>query len=428
MKAILNSPDADAVLTGLVEGAVNTSGVKNWGDAKTLARAYDYARQGLYSAIGETDYQQLTDQAGLTTLQYNLQDRNNARQHARAVAEKKRQEAVAAAADTGNTTHSRLSPLALRSPQELSNRKRQIDRWMTAGYFKKDSKGNYRMTHAGFEAMRRGARNVKKETKETWWDPVTGLTPSQMRRGNPNERDFYTFMVNLNGGKSFLNDDTGQTVKSGWGPGRAGNLFKQYESQSQLGSYDTYHSTEYDRQLPSEYGKEVTKQLWSASGTQKGHNVLIPVEFNGRNGWKEGKGLNAEELAGYTATNVRYSKWGNTAILQKDGADPIRVKIPPGIHLASESRVSSAIGNADDWSLILDKGLQPKTKIAANGALMLDRDREGNIKFTNTPLTDVDRTVFVGFQQDALDDMNTYGSQLFVGSKTKDEEYGNINY
>lgn len=77
MEAIMNSPNANKVLTGLVEDAIGTSGVKNWKNTKALERAYDYARQGLYSAIGETNYQMLTDQAGLTGLQYDLQDRNN---------------------------------------------------------------------------------------------------------------------------------------------------------------------------------------------------------------------------------------------------------------------------------------------------------------------------------------------------------------
>ena len=86
MDAIMNSPNANRVLTGLVEDAIGTSGVKNWGDTTTLARAYDYARQGLYSAIGETNYQMLTDQAGLTRLQYDLQDRNNQRAESRAAA------------------------------------------------------------------------------------------------------------------------------------------------------------------------------------------------------------------------------------------------------------------------------------------------------------------------------------------------------
>lgn len=65
MKAILNSPDADSILTGLVESAIGTSGVKNWGDADTVRRAYDYARQGLYNAIGATQYQVVADQFGM---------------------------------------------------------------------------------------------------------------------------------------------------------------------------------------------------------------------------------------------------------------------------------------------------------------------------------------------------------------------------
>lgn len=52
MKAILDSPDANKILTGLVEDAISSSGVKEWGDAATQERAYDYARQGLYNAIG----------------------------------------------------------------------------------------------------------------------------------------------------------------------------------------------------------------------------------------------------------------------------------------------------------------------------------------------------------------------------------------
>lgn len=76
MKAILGSPDADRILTGIVDDAINTSGVNNWGDAITRARALDYARQGLYSAIGETKHQIITDQAGLAKYNSELSLRN----------------------------------------------------------------------------------------------------------------------------------------------------------------------------------------------------------------------------------------------------------------------------------------------------------------------------------------------------------------
>lgn len=65
MKAIMNSPDADKILTGLVDNAIASSGVLDWGDEGTIARAYDYARQGLWSAIGDTRSQVITDSYGM---------------------------------------------------------------------------------------------------------------------------------------------------------------------------------------------------------------------------------------------------------------------------------------------------------------------------------------------------------------------------
>jgi len=89
MAAILGSPNANSILTGIVEDAINASGVKNWGDRNTIDRAYDYARQGLYNAIGQTNYSAISDQAGLARLQSDLSDRNNQREHARKMEEER---------------------------------------------------------------------------------------------------------------------------------------------------------------------------------------------------------------------------------------------------------------------------------------------------------------------------------------------------
>lgn len=83
MQAILNSPNASQILTGLVESTIDSSGIRDWNNNAALARAYDYARQGLYNAIGQSQQQMITDKAGLTQLQYDLADRNNARQSER---------------------------------------------------------------------------------------------------------------------------------------------------------------------------------------------------------------------------------------------------------------------------------------------------------------------------------------------------------
>lgn len=57
IQAIQNNPNASPILQSIVEDAVGSSGISKWGDETTLNRAYEYARQGLWNAVGETQYQ-----------------------------------------------------------------------------------------------------------------------------------------------------------------------------------------------------------------------------------------------------------------------------------------------------------------------------------------------------------------------------------
>lgn len=61
--AAANDPKAPKELRNIVEDAVGSSGIASWGDETALNRAYEYARQGLWSAIGDTQYQQLQDRS-----------------------------------------------------------------------------------------------------------------------------------------------------------------------------------------------------------------------------------------------------------------------------------------------------------------------------------------------------------------------------
>jgi hypothetical protein len=55
--AIAGDSRAPKELTRIVEDVVNSSGIRDWGDKDALNRAYDYARQGLWDAVGDTTYQ-----------------------------------------------------------------------------------------------------------------------------------------------------------------------------------------------------------------------------------------------------------------------------------------------------------------------------------------------------------------------------------
>lgn len=63
IQAVQNNPEASPILQGIVEDAVGSSGIRNWNDENILNRAYDYARQGLWNAVGETQYQTLSNKA-----------------------------------------------------------------------------------------------------------------------------------------------------------------------------------------------------------------------------------------------------------------------------------------------------------------------------------------------------------------------------
>lgn len=407
MKAIMNSPDADKILTGLVEGAVEASGVKKWGDSTTLKKAYYHAREGLYSAIGETNYQMLTDQAGLIRLQHNLQNRNRRRPPG----------------DPDNT--GRINPLALRSKQEIAKINKYINFFKKKGYLKQNSDGQWLMTPEGWREYRATYNNDAKGWAMINKDSSIGQVKKAMQKAEkmPDKvpSAFRTFMDNLNGGKSFV-DSKGNALP-GWGPRRVGNLFASAIEKNKETSYDTYHSTEYDRQIPKSYGSEMMRQFKVAAPTVDGKKQLKVVDFNGKNGWKKTDYIKVEDLKDYSVSNIRYSKWGNTAFLQKEGEEPIRIEIPAGIHLGVEHNVKTAIANADEWGEILYRGKRPMTYEDNRGNLKVMKDALGNIAFTKDNLTEEDKTIFTQKQEEELSNIGLYGSQLVAPSVTSNEEY-----
>ena len=84
IQVLQNDPNASSVLRGIVEDAVGSSNIASWGDQATLNRAYDYARQGLWNAVGETQYQIQSNKA----YDYAMQDQLARNKEARARAAK----------------------------------------------------------------------------------------------------------------------------------------------------------------------------------------------------------------------------------------------------------------------------------------------------------------------------------------------------
>lgn len=392
---------ANGVTPEALQGSMNADNI--------ISKSTNYAEMGMWNAMGEDKSHIMENYGARLAAQEGKEKRVAAYQHSLKQQEQQQ-----------GGMNNLINPLPLRSQQEMSQKNKDIQEFIKKGYVKQDANGNYQMTPEGFKEYRRMSANGDKRMALLAAGEAGSSQAKEDAQRMPDTvpSKFRMYMDELNGGKSFV--DKNGKVLAGWGPGRAGNLFAQGLKKYEEGSYDTYHSTEYDRQLPSSYGSTFTEQLWSAARTKDGEKVLDAVDFNGKNGWKNTKTLTAADLKGYRVTNVRYNKYGNTAILQKDGEAPVRVKLPKGINIGAEHNVSAAISNADEFGMILSKGKRPMLNKDKTGFV---RDYKGEIMFTNENLTQEDRMVFQQFQRQALNEMESYGSQFVRPSETEADKY-----
>ena len=408
LQAIQDNPNAAPQLTRIVEDAINSSGVRKWGDQATIARAIDYAKQGLWSAVGETQYQNLDNWRAKMAAQEAMQIRAEKRAE-------KRAERRAAEREIESNRY-RINPLPLRSEQETDASNKKVQGYINKGYLKR-TKAGLALTQKGLSVLRGVNRTPIVQSWESYKRQYPGATRSSYDTmvaeaksiaSRPNE--FYQWYNKNVGG---FNAQTGKVSTPT-------TRLNAYEQSIKQGSYDVYHSTEYDRQLGSTYGKEYTKQVWSAAASKDGEKYLQGVDFNGKNGWVNTKKYTKKDLEGYYISNVRYSKWGNTAYLQSDEVgknEVIRIRLPKGIHVGVETNIRNAISNADYWGNILYKNKRPM--ISRNGKIVTDV--QGNITYSNTPLTEADKIDLKKKQEDALQDLYGYGSQAVVPSQTSDE-------
>lgn len=414
MNAILNSPDADKILTGLVDSAITTSGVGHldeygnptadgWGDLQTRRRAYDYARQGLWNAIGQTQYQMITDQYGMQSA---LQ----------AQAARLKKEAAKDAQRASN----RLNPVAVRDQHEVNEALPDVNRWLKNGYIIKDSKnpGRYTLSLKGFAAYKSG-----KDKFET--DAPKGINLHGIE-----DVDFYNFISSHKGknNEMYFVTKKGHEVLNTNAINSISDIVKATQEE---GSYDIYHTTEYIRQLEDNYGKEVMKQILGAEPTEGFQEVHFDSKTRT---WKFDKHVKGTDLENPTILDMRYSKMGTTAMITtRDSKGKItgtrRILIPlMNINPTVATNIQNSIANADDFGAILNKGLKPQTYYDVNGNMRYKKDRNNNIVYTDIPLSQADILMLQNYQDRELENMGMFSSQLVVPSKTKDEEYEVINF
>lgn len=390
LQAIQDNPNAAPQLTRIVEDAINSSGVRNWGDQATIARAIDYAKQGLWSAVGETQYQTLDNWRAKMAEQEAMQIRAEKRAAARK-AEEQRQ---------ARLNNLAINPLNIYSSRELSKdeKKYNDDMKKYSKYFYKEN-GQWKMNQEGWKAY-----NSKKYIPGTV-SPSTGIPVTQ---GQYVDSDFKRFIDGL-GGKGAISSDS-------FGPNQrvnVGRLWGRYADDSpaaRTARYDATRVTEYDYPIASAQQGDMKDAIMTAG---RGLS-LKEVDYDSKSKqFKDtGEEITMEDLKSdkYKVTATRFSPYGTTVMIQDDKGNVRRFRMPAGVNTTNEQNRDRAMAAANQWQQVVNTGQYT--------------DARGNIhQATPDEITYAQQQYAQAIQQAYL-----FHSQLGVQNKTKEQEFNPYGY
>ena len=397
LQAIQDNPNAAPQLTRIVEDAVNSSGVRNWGDKATIARAIDYAKQGLWNAVGETQYQILDNWRAKMAEQEAMQKRAEKRAAARQAAEQKQ-------AQLNNLA---INPLNIYSSRELSKDEKRYKENMNrySKYFYKDSHGQMRMTYEGWKEYNRNA--TSKVTVAGSGSGTAALMNAETllshERGTFTPTAFRRFMDSIGAHNA---------TKGKWQSGNLGNVWSRYVNSSagRTSRYDATRVTEYDYPIAGAQQGDMKDAIMTAG---RGLS-LKEVDYDSKSKkFKDtGEEITMEDLKSdkYKVTATRFSPYGNTVMIQDDKGNVRRYRMPAGINTTNEQNRDRAMAAANQWQQVVSTGKYT--------------DARGNVhQATPDEITYAQQQYANSIQEAYL-----YHSQLGVQNKTKEQEFNPYGY
>lgn len=378
LQAIQDNPNAAPQLTRIVEDAINSSGVRNWGDQATIARAIDYARQGLWSAVGETQYQTL--------------DNWRARMAGQGAAARKAEEQRQA-----RLNNLAINPLNIYSSRELSKEEKKYNDDMKkySKYFYKEN-GQWKMNQEGWKAY-----SSKKYIPGTV-SPSTGIPVTQ---GQFVDSDFKRFIDRL-GDRGDRGSDPDQRVN-------VVRLWGKYADDSpaaRTARYVATRVTEYDYPIAGTQQGDMKDAIMTAG---RGLSLKeVDYDSKSRQFKDTGEEITMEDLKSdkYKVTATRFSPYGTTVMIQDDKGNVRRFRMPAGINTTNEQNRDRAMAAANQWQQVVNTGQYT--------------DARGNVhQATSDEITYAQQQYAQAIQQAYL-----FHSQLGVQNKTKEQEFNPYGY
>lgn len=396
LQAIQDNPNAAPQLTRIVEDAINSSGVRNWGDQATIARAIDYAKQGLWSAVGETQYQTLDNWRAKMAEQEAMQIRAEKRAAARKAEELKQ----------ARLNNLAINPLNIYSSRDLSKDEKKYKDALKSysQYFYKDANGRIKMTWKGWQEYNRNATPRVSSSASGSGTARLMNVETQMQGGRRKftPTAFRTFM-----------DSIGAKNINGWQPGNLGNVWGRYVTDSpaaKTARYDATRVTEYDYPIASAQQGDMKDAIMTAG---RGLS-LKEVDYDSKSKqFKDtGEEITTEDLKSdkYKVTATRFSPYGTTVMIQDDKGNVRRFRMPAGINTTNEQNRDRAMAAANQWQQVVNTGQYT--------------DARGNVhQATPDEITYAQQQYAQAIQQAYL-----FHSQLGVQNKTKEQEFNPYRY
>ena len=324
----INNPNratSQPVLNAIVEQVIGSSGMSNWADTPTMNKAYNYARQGLWSAIGQTNVSPYADYGARAALTDYYRRKAAGEQQLKGLA---------------------INPTPMYSRRDRTQAERDFQNNLKnySKYFYKDSQGRTRLTEAGLKEYRRNA--TPRVTVSGSGSGTARLMNAETQYQNA-ERGFTP-----TGFKKFV-DSIGGSMRmeegAGWNSARIGSLWDKYMENpvAATAGYDATKYTKYSYAIdPSE------NQVWKNQILRTALNgELHEVDFKGKDGKyvDTGETISVEDLNSdkYTIINIDMSRYGNTVSIKDDKGKVRDFRLPAGINDRNEQAVQKYLDYAN---------------------------------------------------------------------------------
>ena len=352
-KAILGAADANPELLDIVNKTIGSSGIEGWkfasdaDKAKILKQARDYASQGLWSAVGETQYGTVSDDRAKALFEHNL-----AEQRAINAANRARQQAIQdAMGQPVVPMFDRRNVMTSREIEKVAQNKEAWDKYKK--YFYKKENGHWAISKEGRDLYMKGKGVEQSPAFGTWGE--RSITSKKGTGWDLPSANFYNFVNSI--GLSSAGEGR-------LGPNQTSTLNK-FLTKNVKNQYDATQATEYYSPVDASNYDNVVGALSRAS---KNGEVTTYERVKSGNSYKfvpKKEKINLQDLikTGIGDASTVYGQHGNyLEVTLKDGT---RFDLP---YSYVNAQFNDMLTNNVNDALRLEKAMNQGNKYYTNAA------------------------------------------------------------